>query len=134
MSVRFCHLLLLIPCRYLHVLLINLTSPKPTVVSSDTLTDGQQPCLTIEELCDAEAALREDPAILARLDAMDIKPEELCCDGWTIGYDERFPATRRVQQCMTFARFQEDSNMYAHPLDFYPVSRHPLSRHGTDGF
>ena len=113
--------------------MIALNASKPAVISSETLTDGQQPCLTIEELCDAEAALRKDPAVLARLEAMNIKPHELCCDGWTIGYDERFPATRRIQQCMTYARFQEDSNMYAHPLDFYPVSSHRVFRwYGTD--
>jgi primary-amine oxidase len=105
------------------VLLVTLNAGlKPAISSSETLTNGEQPCLTIEELCEAEDALRKDPGVLARLKKMDIKPEELFCDGWTIGYDERFPATRRIQQCMTYARFEEDSNLYAHPLDFYPVS------------
>ncbi|KAJ9114677.1 hypothetical protein QFC22_005553 [Naganishia vaughanmartiniae] len=107
---------------YVHVLLVTLNAgPKPAITSSTTLTNGEQPCLTIEELCEAEDALRKDPRVLARLKKMDIQPEELFCDGWTIGYDERFPATRRIQQCMTYARFEEDSNLYAHPLDFYPV-------------
>ncbi|KAJ9090730.1 hypothetical protein QFC19_009472 [Naganishia cerealis] len=107
---------------FVHVLLIILNgAPKCVVSSSTVLKNGEQPCLTIEELCQAEEALRKDPRILARLKRMDIKPEELYCDGWTIGYDERFPATKRIQQCMTYARFEEDSNLYAHPLDFYPV-------------
>ena len=45
-----------------------------------------------------------------------ILPEQIFCDGWSIGYDERFPQQRRVQQALMFARFSEHDNLYAHPL------------------
>lgn len=36
-------------------------------------------------------------------------------------YDERFPQSKRLQQCLLFARFVPHSNLYSHPLDFFPV-------------
>lgn len=36
-------------------------------------------------------------------------------------YDERFPQSKRLQQCLLYARFAPHSNLYAHPLDFFPV-------------
>jgi len=45
-----------------------------------------------------------------------VLPEQIFCDGWSIGYDERFPQQRRVQQALMFARFSEHDNLYAHPL------------------
>jgi primary-amine oxidase len=38
-----------------------------------------------------------------------------------LGYDDRFPEKLRLQQCLMFARFGEDENIYAHPLDFVPI-------------
>lgn len=46
-----------------------------------------------------------------------VTPEQLHADGWSIGYDERFPQSRRIQQCLLFARLDQDENFYAHPLD-----------------
>jgi Cu2+-containing amine oxidase len=45
-----------------------------------------------------------------------VLPDQIFCDGWSIGYDERFPQQRRVQQALMFARFSEHDNLYAHPL------------------
>jgi len=52
-----------------------------------------------------------------------LKPEQVFADGWSIGYDDRFPQKRRVQQCLMYARLHdtENENFYAHPLDFFPV-------------
>lgn len=57
-----------------------------------------------------------------------ITPENLFADGWSIGYDDRFPESTRLQQCLLFARFGDDENIYAHPMvrhpfiEFYSVS------------
>jgi primary-amine oxidase len=45
-----------------------------------------------------------------------IEPEQIFCDGWSIGYDERFPQKRRVQQGLVYARFSPHDNLYAHPM------------------
>jgi primary-amine oxidase len=50
-----------------------------------------------------------------------VKPEQLFADGWAIGYDDRFPKSKRIQQALLFARFSEHDNLYAHPMDFIPV-------------
>lgn len=45
-----------------------------------------------------------------------VSPDQIFCDGWAIGYDERFPQKRRVQQALVFARYSEHDNLYAHPM------------------
>ncbi len=29
-----------------------------------------------------------------------VKPEQMYCDGWSIGIDQRFPQSQRLQQCI----------------------------------
>lgn len=68
-------------------------------------------------------------------------PDQVCADGWAIGcvvrelflavirsknitrgsYDDRFQQSKRLQQCLLFARFESHSNLYSHPLDFFPI-------------
>ncbi|KAH0591412.1 Peroxisomal primary amine oxidase [Termitomyces sp. J132] len=74
-----------------------------------------------EELVAAEEVVRKDPVVQKLAAAVGVAPHQICCDGWTIGYDERFPKQRRVQQALAFARFSDHDNIYAHPLDFIPV-------------
>jgi primary-amine oxidase len=50
-----------------------------------------------------------------------VSPDQLYADGWSIGYDDRFPNHKRLQQCLLFARYKPHDNFYAHPLDFSPV-------------
>jgi primary-amine oxidase len=45
----------------------------------------------------------------------------IACSGWSIGYEDRF-GNRRLQQCLLYARFEEHSNLYSHPMDFFPAS------------
>ena len=45
-----------------------------------------------------------------------LEPEQLYADGWSIGYDDRFPKAQRLQQALMFARLSEHDNLYAHPL------------------
>lgn len=79
------------------------------------------PQITVEELIACEDALRANKRVLELIAEIGITPEQLHADGWSIGYDERFPQSRRVQQCLLFARLGKDENLYAHPLDFCPV-------------
>ncbi|KAG8932173.1 hypothetical protein FRC01_000152, partial [Tulasnella sp. 417] len=50
-----------------------------------------------------------------------VSPEQLCADGWSIGWDDRWPKEKRIQQCLLYARYGPHENLYAHPLDFVPV-------------
>ncbi len=91
------------------------------VESVKKLDVGMQPSLTPEEVNDAEKILREDPRIVAIAREVGVEPENLYADGWSIGYDDRFDKSVRVQQCLMYARKSEHENLYAHPMDFYPV-------------
>ncbi|KZV98915.1 hypothetical protein EXIGLDRAFT_669120 [Exidia glandulosa HHB12029] len=79
------------------------------------------PQITVEELIACEDALRADKRVLKLIEEIGVTPEQLHADGWSIGYDERFPQSRRIQQCLLFARLDKDENFYAHPLDFIPI-------------
>lgn len=75
----------------------------------------------MEELLACEAVVKNDPKVQALAKQVGILPEQIFCDGWSIGYDERFPQSRRVQQALVFARFSQHDNLYAHPMDFIPI-------------
>jgi len=53
---------------------------------------------------------------LTTIRLLGVEPDQIFCDGWSIGYDDRFPQKRRVQQALIFARYSEHDNLYAHPL------------------
>ncbi|KDN44702.1 hypothetical protein K437DRAFT_256938 [Tilletiaria anomala UBC 951] len=95
--------------------------PTAKVVSAHKLPAGVQPGLTPEELCSAEQHVRRHPAVIAAAAAVGVAPEQIYADGWSIGWDERWPG-RRLQQALLFARFDgPHENLYAHPMDFFPV-------------
>ncbi|KAJ8072011.1 peroxisomal copper amine oxidase [Marasmius tenuissimus] len=73
------------------------------------------------ELIEAEAIVRESKEVQDLAKAVGVEPHQIFCDGWSIGYDGRFPQSKRVQQALVFARFSEHDNLYAHPMDFIPV-------------
>lgn len=91
------------------------------VESIKKLDVGVQPGLTPEEVNEAEEILRNDPRIVAIAREVGIEPKNLWADGWSLGYDDRFDKSLRVQQCLVYARKSEHENLYAHPMDFYPV-------------
>ncbi|PWN47568.1 hypothetical protein IE53DRAFT_244019 [Violaceomyces palustris] len=112
----------------------NLPHPGPTgkyspssagllgkVESVKKLPVGMQPGLTPEEVNEAEEILRADPRICAIAREVGIEPHQLYADGWSIGYDDRFDPSIRLQQCLVYARKSDEENLYAHPMDFYPV-------------
>lgn len=91
------------------------------VVEARLLKEGLQPSLHPDEVGQAEDALRSDPRVVELARQVGIEPEHLYADGWSIGYDDRFEAGRRVQQALVYARKSEHENLYAHPMDFSVV-------------
>ncbi|KAG8834242.1 hypothetical protein FRC17_009318 [Serendipita sp. 399] len=85
------------------------------------LSEDVHPQITPEELNEADEAVRRNPEVIKLAADIGVTPEQLHADGWSIGYDDRFPAKKRLQQCLLFARYGEHENLYAHPLDFFPV-------------
>jgi len=91
-------------------------------VTNLTLLDSSlHPQISPEELTSCEEVVRAHPTIQAICKSIGVEPDQIYCDGWSIGYDERFPQARRVQQALVFARYGTHENLYAHPLDFVPV-------------
>ncbi|KAJ7072837.1 copper amine oxidase [Mycena amicta] len=89
-----------------------------TVDTLDLLEEGIQPSITVEELFHCEEVVRADPRVQQLAKDVGVVPEEIYCEGWSIGYDDRFPTAHRLQQGVLFARFSRHDNHYAHPLDF----------------
>ncbi|KAF8518115.1 copper amine oxidase [Hysterangium stoloniferum] len=92
-----------------------------TVETLIKLPEGTQPQISISELAAAEQVVRKDPEVKRLAAEIGLQPENIYADGWSIGWDSRFPNNKRLQQAILFARFEEHDNLYAHPLDFMPV-------------
>ncbi|KAJ6631458.1 copper amine oxidase [Mycena sp. CBHHK59/15] len=89
----------------------------------DLLAEGLQPQISVEELVECEQLVRNDPLIQQLAKDVGVLPEQIHCDGWAIGYDDRFPPNKRIQQGFLYARFSRHDNLYAHPMacDFIAV-------------
>ncbi|KAF5336735.1 hypothetical protein D9758_016270 [Tetrapyrgos nigripes] len=100
------------------------SSPNGPTWTVDTLTllpSGVQPQISVEELIAAERIVKNSPKVIELAAEVGVKPDQIFCDGWSIGFDERFPQARRIQQALVFARWGENENLYAHPMDFIPI-------------
>ncbi|KAF8754266.1 amine oxidase [Rhizoctonia solani] len=91
------------------------------VDGTEQLPEGQMPQLSVNELIEAEQIVRNDERVKKLCADVGVGPDQIYADGWSLGYDERFSKKLRLQQCLLYARFGEDENIYAHPLDFIPV-------------
>ena len=117
------------------ILSFNETNGKWIVDCLNLLPEQLHPQISVEELVDCEVVVKNNPTVQALAKEVGeftkaihvlnleififytgVLPEQIFCDGWSIGYDERFPQQRRVQQALMFARFSEHDNLYAHPL------------------
>lgn len=101
------------------VVLLEGTSGK--VTKWIALAEGVQPSLTAEELSVAEELCRGSPLVVELCKQVGVSREQIYCDGWSIGVDPRFPHSQRIQQCLLYARLDKDENLYAHPMDIWPV-------------
>ena len=102
-------------------MLLDLEDNEWTIRTFAQLPDGVEPQITPEELNQADEAVRRDPNVINFAAEVGVAASQIRADGWSIGYDNRFGRNRRLQQCMVFARFGPHENLYAHPLDFFPV-------------
>jgi primary-amine oxidase len=88
------------------------------------LTEGVQPLITMEDLQIVETVARKDPKVIEQCGILGIPPEDMYkvyCDPWTIGYDERFGSSVRLQQALMYYRPHPDDSQYTYPLDFCPI-------------
>ncbi|KAM4054531.1 copper amine oxidase, enzyme [Hirsutella rhossiliensis] len=86
--------------------------------------EGFQPIITVEELQAVEHIVRTDAAVIEQCEKSGISRDEMhkvYCDPWTIGVDERFGSTVRLQQALMYFRPGLDDCQYQYPLDFCPV-------------
>ncbi|KAF7784980.1 hypothetical protein Agabi119p4_1145 [Agaricus bisporus var. burnettii] len=104
-----------------HNLIVAFRDGKWEIEKMTRLAKGAQPQLSMEELLNCEKVVQNSPLVRKVAAEIGISPEQTFCDGWAVGYDDRFPEQRRIQQGMCFARFSEHDNLYAHPLDFIPI-------------
>ncbi|KAH0846719.1 hypothetical protein AYO21_11577 [Fonsecaea monophora] len=87
-------------------------------------TPDVQPLITMEDLQIVEHVVRKDPGVIEQCGLIGIPPEEMhkvYCDPWTIGYDERFGNSVRLQQALMYYRPHVDDSQYSYPLDFCPI-------------
>ncbi|CAH6718457.1 putative peroxisomal primary amine oxidase [[Candida] jaroonii] len=87
-------------------------------------TEGAQPILTPGDLQATEEIIRNDPNVIEQCILSGVPKEDMkniYCDAWTIGYDERWGASMRLQQALMYWRSDEDDSHYSHPLDFCPI-------------
>ncbi|KAK3682395.1 copper amine oxidase [Podospora appendiculata] len=96
---------------------------EPTIISWEE-AEGQQPIITMEELQLVEHIARKDPKVIEQCVISGIPAEDMhkvFCDPWTIGYDERFGSSVRLQQAFMYYRPDIDACQYQYPLDFCPI-------------
>jgi primary-amine oxidase len=87
-------------------------------------TPDVQPLITMEDLQIVEHVVRKDPGVIEQCGLIGIPPEDMhkvYCDPWTIGYDERFGNSVRLQQALMYYRPHIDDSQYTYPLDFCPI-------------
>ncbi|KAH9984351.1 copper amine oxidase [Russula vinacea] len=89
------------------------------------LPGGSQPQISPGELLACEDIVKNDAQVQALAKEVGIEPHQIFADGWSIGYDDRFPTSLRLQQALLFARFSQHENLYAHPLVWpFPYAYH----------
>lgn len=87
-------------------------------------TPNVQPLITMEDLQVVEHVCRKDPGVIEQCGILGIPPEDMYkvyCDPWTIGFDERFGNSVRLQQALMYYRPYIDDSQYTYPLDFCPI-------------
>ncbi|KAM0471706.1 hypothetical protein ACHAP7_008971 [Fusarium lateritium] len=118
---RIADVTVILPDGMVHDGLVDLKTRK---VKKWEKLDGLQPIITPEELCLVEAIMRKDPKVIEQCELSGIPKSDMhkvYCDPWTIGYDERFGSSVRLQQALMYYRPDPDCFQYQYPLDFCPI-------------
>ncbi|KAF3897443.1 hypothetical protein GY632_2295 [Trichophyton interdigitale] len=87
---------------------------KTNAIVEWNLVAGVQPLVTMEDLQFVEHMARKDESIIKQCEAIGIPREDMhkvYCDPWTIGYDERFGNSDRLQQALMYYRPDIDDYM-----------------------
>lgn len=99
-----------------------------SLVSDKVLTtkkiENSYPILSPSDLLSTESIVKKDPAVIEQCLKCGVPEDELdnvCCDAWAVGYDERWGTERRLQQALMYWKSDEDDSHYSHPLDFCPI-------------
>ncbi|TFK26740.1 peroxisomal copper amine oxidase [Coprinopsis marcescibilis] len=100
---------------------LSLQEGQWTIDQFTLLDKSLHPQISVEELAECELIVQKDARVQELAKQVGIEPHQIFCDGWAIGYDDRFPDSVRIQQALVFARFSTHENLYAHPMDFVPV-------------
>ena len=80
------------------------------------------PTITLEDLTATEDIVRCDTRVIELCREIGIDDmSKVYCDAWTIGYDERWGTTIRLQQALMYYRVTPHDNQYCHPLDIIPI-------------
>lgn len=121
------------PARVSYFVLIESGCPgvKEGLVSIDKLSlissrelKTVQPILTVEDLINTQDVIRNDPNVIEQCVISGVPRDQMdhiYCEPWTVGYDERWGASRRLQQALMYYRHNEDDSHFSHPLDFCPI-------------
>lgn len=92
------------------------------VIVKHNIYEDVHPTITVDDLRDTESIVRQDVGVIEACRGLGITDmSKVYCDGWTIGYDERWGKSKRLQQGLMYYRPTPTSNQYAHPLDFCPI-------------
>lgn len=117
------------------VYFVLIETGKPGLIDGHlSLTDGQvklfnhlkdcQPIITAADLASTELILRKDPGVIEQCRLSGIPLEDMhkvYCDPWTVGFDEKYGTSRRLQQAIMYYRSDPDDFGYSHALDFCPI-------------
>ncbi|KAK3384677.1 copper amine oxidase [Lasiosphaeria ovina] len=118
---RVADVVVIAPGNKVYDALVTLEEPK---IIKWELLEGQQPIITMEELQLVEHICRKDPRVIEQCVLSGIAAEDMdkvFCDPWTIGYDERFGSSVRLQQAFIYYRPHIDNCQYQYPFDFCPI-------------
>ncbi|KAI0065136.1 hypothetical protein BV25DRAFT_1880805 [Artomyces pyxidatus] len=113
---------------YNAIVSLDAAAGKWSVETIAKLPEGTQPQLSPGELLACEEIVKADPRVQKFAKDVGVEPHQIFADGWSVGYDDRFPKSKRLQQALLFARFSEHDNLYAHPMDFVPIVDMNLSK------
>ncbi|CAE7052540.1 unnamed protein product [Rhizoctonia solani] len=106
---------------YAWIIHLSFQAAEWVVDGTEQLPEGTMPQLSVQELIEAEEIVRADERVRKLCADVGVAPDQIYADGWSLGYDDRFSEKLRLQQCLLYARFGKDENIYAHPLDFIPI-------------